>query len=235
MVYGQYLFASGADIQAIWVPRPATAGGSADPDASTLAAYGSTTFGPIGAPVLLARDHGARVGGLGLAGPLGGAAWNLEWVGMEAGSGTAPFWLANISNFTTLGTWNVNTYAEYYHNGLGVASSVPLDALPPRLSARMSYGQVFLPGPDFLGLGGQLEVSPTTTVTPSAIVSLDDGSALLTLAVDWSLSGNADLYLDLSGPVGGRGTEFGGRETSAGSGVYAATPRKAVLRYVRFF
>lgn len=235
MVYAQVLFDSGADIQAIWVPRPATAGGDIDPQASTWAAYGSAALGKLEAHLLAARDRGMGVTGLGLAGPLKGAAWNLEWVGLEAGGSVTPSWLANISNFATIGGKNVSYYAEVYHNGLGVAPNVALDALPADLANRMATGQVFFPGGDFLGLGAQVQMTDTTTVSPSVIVATGDGSALFSLGVDWSLGDNADLHLDLSAPSGGARTEFGGRETSAGSGIYAQTPRQAVLRYVRYF
>ena len=45
MIYGQILFDNGADVQAIWAPRPMIAGGDIDPDASTTAALASFFIG----------------------------------------------------------------------------------------------------------------------------------------------------------------------------------------------
>ncbi|NOX73340.1 MAG: hypothetical protein GXP03_06885, partial [Alphaproteobacteria bacterium] len=236
MIYGQVLFDSGADIQLIAVPRGAVLNGPILFSASTYALRGQFQLASLDASLMLARDRGDSVASVGLSGALGGASWNAEYVGWRLADGTAyPSYLFNISNFSTLGTLNISYFGEYFHNGFGVAAAVPLDALPASLSKRMSTGQVFLPGMDFLALGAALQVTPDLSVSPSALLSLDDRSALASLGVNYTLGDNTNFVVNYSQPFGPVGSEFGGRETSAGSGVYGMPPRSLSLQLVHFF
>ncbi|MBZ0128836.1 MAG: hypothetical protein K8F59_06950 [Rhodobacteraceae bacterium] len=236
MVYAQMLFDSGADIQAIAVPRGLAPGGPVDFAASTYAVRGQTALGSLDANLMLARDRGDSVGSFGLSGALGGASWNAEYVHWRLASGaTHPSWLFNIANYGTLGGWNVSYFAEYFHNGFGVDAGVPLDSLPASLTKRMSTGQVFLTGRDFLSLGGNVEMTADLSVAPNAIVSLADRSALAGFTVNYTLGDNTNLVFNFSQTFGADGTEFGGRETSAGSGIFASGGRSMVLQLVQFF
>ena len=236
MLYGQYLFDNGAEIQAIAVPRAETYGGAVTLDQSTLAIRGSTTLGSLDGALFHARDRGDRVAGLNLSGPLGGASWNAEYVHWQLADGTAhPSWLFNITNFGTLGDWNVSYFAEYFRNGFGVDASLPSDALPASLTKRMATGQVFFGGQDFLAPGGQLQVTADLSISPRAIFSLNDGSRLATVGVNYALGDNTDLAFDYFRPFGADGTDFGGRETSTGSGAFAGPSQSVTLRLVHFF
>lgn len=236
MVYGQLLLDSGADIQAIWVPRPAVAGGPVAFGASTLALRAQATLGPLDGALMLARDRGDGVAGLSLGGALGGASWNAEAVGWQLSSGSyRPVLLLNIANFGQIFGRNLSYFAEVLHSGFGVPASTPLDSLPADLSKRMSTGQLFFAGADFLTLGAQLEVTPDLSLAPNAIFSLNDGSAQATLSATWALGDSGSLVFSLSRPFGAPGTEFGGRETTAGSGIFATPATSATLKLVRFF
>ena len=236
MIYTQYLFDNGADIQAIVVPRAATPGGTIDLDSSTYAMRAQFQLASLDAGAMLARDRGDTVASAGLSGPLAGASWNAEYVNWTLENGDRhPSWLFNISNFGTLGEMNIAYFAEYFHNGFGVDSSVPLDSFPASLNKRMSTGQVFLPGVNFLALGANMQMTPDLSVSPNALISLDDRSALARLAVNYALSDNTNLVFNYSQPIGGAGTEFGGRETTAGSGIYATPARSATMQLVHFF
>jgi len=236
MLYGQYLLASGADIQAIWVPRPAVPGGAIDPNASTFALRGAFQAGALDLALMSARDRADLVASLALAGPLGDASWKAEYVGWQLASGAyRPSWLLNLSNFATIGTVNLSYFAEYFHNGFGVAPGTALDALAPDLLKRLGTGQVFLPGRDYLALGAALQLNPDLSMTPSALVSLNDSSALLSLGLDLSLGDNTNITFNLSQPTGATGTSFGGLETSAGSGIFAPPPRSVSLKMIHFF
>ena len=236
MIYAQYLFDSGADIQGIIVPRAPTLGGSVDLDFSTIAMRAQFQLASLDAGVMLARDRGDTVASVELSGPLAGASWNAEYVNWTLANGdTQPSWLFNISNFGTIGEMNIAYFAEYFHNGFGVDASVPLDSLPASLSKRMSTGQVFLPGVNFLALGANVQITPDLSITPNALISLGDRSALASLAVNYTLSDSTNLVFNYSQPIGATGTEFGGRETSAGSGIYATPARSTTLQLVQFF
>jgi hypothetical protein len=236
MAYGQVLFDSGADIQLIAVPRGATLGGPILFSASTYAMRGQFQLAGLDANLMLARDRGDSVASVGLSGALGGASWNAEYVGWRLSDGTSyPSYLFNITNFGTLGEMNISYFGEYFRNGFGVDASVPLDALPTSLTKRMSTGQVFLPGMNFLALGAALQVTPDLSVSPNALLSLDDRSALAGVAVNYTLGNNTNLVFNYSQPFGPVGTEFGGRETSAGSGIFATPAQAMTLQLVHFF
>jgi len=100
MLYGQWLFDSGADIQGVLVPRR-------DPVSSRLASSQSSAGikwhgfagqdGQLGIDLLLARDYRADVLGVGASGSWGGASWSAEVVPTRlAGNGTHTSLLANM-------------------------------------------------------------------------------------------------------------------------------------------
>jgi len=236
MLYGQYLFDNGADIEAVFVPRRKVAGGAFDFNSSTLALHSNILLGDLDGAILLARDRGDTVLNLSLGGPIGGAVWNAQigqWLLSDGGTPTT--FLANISSSGTFAGKNVTYFAEYFHNGFGVAPNTPLDALPMSLSSRLSTGQLFNAGRDFVALGGQINLTPDITVSPSVIASLNDASIFTAVQARWSLSDNADLTFSASTGFGALGSEFGGRETSAGSGVYVRPAGDASIKFTRYF
>jgi len=236
MLYGQYLFDNGNDLQAVFVPRRAVAGGPLDWQSSTLALRGALLLGELDGTVMLAQDHGDTLLNLGLGGPLGGAAWNVELGQWFLDDGSTPLnILANISNSGSIGDMNITYFAEYFHNGFGVDTATPLDALPASLASRLATGQLFNVGQDFLALGGQLSVNAALVLSPSIITSLNDGSVFAGLHGNISASDNFDISFGASKGFGANGTEFGGRETSAGSGVFVRAPVNVSLSLTRYF
>ncbi len=236
MVYGQYLFASGADIQVIAIPRRPSLGAPVSFSASTYAVRGHTTLGSLDSNLMLARDRGDTVGTIGLSGALGGASWNAEYIHWALGDGSsAPSWLFNISNFSTLGGHNISYFGEIYHNGFGVGGNVPLSSLPAALGKRMATGQVFVAGRDFLSLGARFEVNADISISPNAVISLNDHSALAGVSINYALGDNTNILFSYRQPIGATGTEFGGRETTTGSGIFATPAHQATLQLVRYF
>lgn len=59
-----------------------------------------------------------------------------------------------------------------------------------------------------------------TTVEPLLILNLNDSSGLLFLQGNYSLDQDMTLDFGASINLGGRGTEYGGIESAAGSGIY---------------
>ncbi len=236
MAYAQVLFDNGNDLEAVFVPRRAAAGGAMAWDQSTLALRSTLLLGDFDGTVLLARDHGDTLLNLGLGGPVGNAAWNVELGQWFLADGSTPLnILANISNSGTLGEMNITYFAEYFHSGFGVDTATPLDALPAALASRLSTGQLFNTGQDFLALGAQLGVLAAVTAAPSIITSLNDGSVFAAVQVGVSLSDSLDISLNASKGFGANGTEFGGQETSAGSGVYLRGAMSVGLSITRYF
>ncbi len=236
MAYAQVLFDNGNDLAAVFVPRRAVAGGALAWDQSTLALRSTLLLGDYDGTVLLARDHGDTLLNLGLGGPLGNAAWNVELGQWVLADGSKPMnILANISNSGALGDMNISYFAEYFHNGFGVDTATPLGALPPALATRLATGQLFNVGQDFLALGAQLGVSAGVTVSPSLISSLNDGSLFAAVQAGVSVRDNLDINFNASQGFGPNGTAFGGRETATGAGVYMRAPFHFGLNITRYF
>lgn len=236
MIYAQVLFDNGNDIEAVFVPRREVAGGPFAWAQSTLALRSSLLLGDYDGTVLLAQDHGDMLLNLGLGGPVGDAAWNVELGQWFLTGGETPLnVLANISNSGMLGEMNITYFAEYFHNGFGVDTATPFDELPDALAERIATGQLFNVGQDFLALGAQIGVAPGVTVSPSLITSLNDGSQFAAINAGVSVSDNLDISFNASKGFGADGSEFGGRETTAGSGIYVVAPLNVGLTITRYF
>ncbi len=211
MLYAQFLFGDGSDLQAIVVPRPIVKGGGPTMNASSFAAHFRTTISGLGTTFLLARDHGDWTLAAELSGPWAGATWNLELVPTFLRSGpTRLSALANISDATTLLDRNATIFAEYFHNGFGVTGTSAFATLPPDLIDRLSRGQVFNTRQNYLTSGLTLEWTPLLNLSPTLIADLDDGSVFLLAAATYSVSDDMTLIAGAQIPLGRHGSEFGG-------------------------
>src|SRR5579859_2433283 len=118
MVYAQWLYSDGSDLQFILVPRSAVQGERPTSDESSAALHLQVPLFDHETTWLIARDHGDWVGAVGINGALGGATWNLEWVPTFVAHGaTHVSYLANLSDATTLFERNATVFLEYFHNG----------------------------------------------------------------------------------------------------------------------
>jgi hypothetical protein len=237
MLYVQRLFADGSDLQLVVAPRPDAPGGQPTSDASSAALHYHATLFDHSVTLLLAGDHGDWVGGAGVNGALAGSTWNVELIPtFERQGGTRLSALANISDAVTLAGHNATVFAEYYRNGFGVAGG-PYDLadLPTDLKDRLARGQLFDTRRDYLAAGLTVEVTPLLTTTGTAIGGLDDRSAYLLAAANYSLSDNLTLVGGAQLAAGRRGSEFGGLPLTAAGGVLLAPPAQLYLQLRRYF
>ena len=237
MLYAQWLMPSGADLEAIAVPRRAMPGGSVSADASTFGLRWRGEIGAFGLEAIAARDRGETTAGLGLSGALGGASWNLELVPTWPAAGAARMSaLANISTSIPMAGGSALLSAEYFHNGFGTETAgLSLDALPPDLAARLQRGQLFTLGRDYLALGGSIPLSELTSLRLGSILNLGDGSSIHTLELNLSLSDNTALQIGARLPAGARGTEFGGLPLSGGTAPHLGPDRSIYLTLRQYF
>jgi hypothetical protein len=238
MVYVQRLFADGSDLQLIAVPRPPRAGAAVTADASSFAAHFHTTILGHQTTWLVARDHGDWTGAVGVSGPLGGAAWNVEVMPTAVKDGrTRVSGLVNISDAVTLLHRNATVFAEYFHNGFGVSGGAPFDVadLPADLRDRVARGQLFSLRRDYFAAGLTLEASPLLNISPTLILNLDDGSAFALLAATYSLADNLTLVAGAQAALGAAGTEFGGLPLSPANPLTVAAPSRLYLQLRRYF
>ncbi len=240
MLYGQWLFDSGADIQGVVAPRrdPLTRHVEADQSAAGLKWHGFFgTEQQNGYELMLARDYGSDVLGLALNGALDGATWTAQAVPTRLPGGSLhTSWLANVQYAWTCFSRNCSGYAEYFRNGFGVGGTDNTFAdLPMPLTERLARGESFTVSRDYLALGLTVEWAPLLNVKPLLITNRDDGSTMLVVQVVYSLGDNADLTLAAQSGLGPHGTEYGGLETAPGSRVYASPDRYLYARVAWYF
>jgi hypothetical protein len=240
MLYGQWLFDSGSDIQTVIVPRRDPNTGSVKNDQSAAGAKWHGFLGQdhvIGIDILMAQNYRAQVLGVSASGPLGGASWNLEALPAHTEDNTLVFsYLANTQYAWTWYEKNLNGFLEYFHNGYGVTKTGhALSDLPTSLTDRLSRGEVFTVSSNYLAAGVDLQWTPLLDLKPSLITNLDDGSLLLIGQAIYSLSQNTSLTAGYQYSLGSHRTEYGGLETAPGSGTYAAPARQAYLRFTWYF
>ncbi len=233
MLYGQYLFDSGNDLQLIMLPRRQPQSGQLRADQSTLALkyHGMDS----GLDLLAAAHYGQPRLGFGLSRSLGGAVGRLDLETSRRGGGG---WEASlVANLDYSWSWfghNVYGFGEYFHSGVGAADEAGYVTPKRELAARIARGELFTLGRDYLAAGLDAELTPLLHLKPTALANLADGSGVLqlNLAYDW----REDLQL-LAGaqlPWGGRGSEFGGVPV-AGTPWYAGGGRTLFLRLGWYF
>jgi hypothetical protein len=237
MVYTQWLFASGSDLQFIVVPRPDRPESPPSSDASSAALHFHGELVGHHTTWLLARDHGDWVGAVGVNGAAGGATWNVELVPTFLKSGgTRVSSVGNISDALTVAGRNATVYVEYFRNGFGAGSAmVSLASLPRELLDRLARGQVFDIRRDYVATGLTLEVNPLLTASPTLIVNLDDRSLFALLAGSYSVGDNLNLIGGIQVPLGRARAEFGGIPLAPGGQTLLAPPAQIYVQVRKYF
>ncbi len=146
MLYGQYLFRSGDDLQAMLVPRRDSDSGALRSDDSTLAVKYHATGS--GLDLLAAAHYGQPRVGAGISHSLGEAVGRLDFAASRRSTGS---WeLSLVANLDYSWVWlgsNVYGFAEYFHSGVGARSEGDYTAPDPELADRVARGEALHPGP----------------------------------------------------------------------------------------
>jgi len=236
MLYTQWLYRDGSDLQFILVPRPERAGVPPSTDASSAALHWHTAMLGHQFTWLLARDRGDWVAAIGVNGSLGGATWNIELLPTVVNGGpTRASALGNISDALTLAGRNATIFLEYFHNGFGAAGNLTVASLPPDLVERLARGQLFDTRRDYAAAGLTIEINPLLTASPTLILDLNDGSWFALGSATYSLADNLNLIGGLQVPVGPAGSEFGGIRRAPGSDALLAPPTQLYLQLRKYF
>ena len=231
MLYAQYLRDSGEDVQGAAVFRRDLLSGEVDSDKSTLAVKYHGFAGEAEYDVLVATSYDDTVVGFGGVRSIGGAVLQGDLVITDTAADTYVQLVTNLSYSWMWGDKNVSGVIEYYFNGFGQHDGQydPLSlAQNPDLLKRLSRGELFALGRNYLAGSVTIELSPLWTITPTMLTNIDDISSLFQLITQYSLGDNMVLLGSLNIPLGADGTEFGGIETgvpdsylSTDAGVFA--------------
>ena len=234
MLYGQWLFDSGDDLQAIILPRrdPVSHDVESDQGSFVLKYHGMKAG--IDYDLLAARHFDEPLFGIGLAKDWHGAVWRLDVSVTElSDGGHATSLVTNLDRSWTWLGYNVYGYIEYFRNGVGEAHE---NYTPPNtdLQERISRGELFTLGRDFLAAGMQIELTPLLKAFPSMIWNLNDESLFFQVRADYDWKENILIIGGINLPCGDRGTEFGGIRVGA-TDYFDAPGTEGYLRVSYFF
>jgi hypothetical protein len=237
MLYAQYLFEDGSDLQFVVVPRPTYQNGPPDSNESSFALHYHRAIGGFQTTWLLARDRRDVVAAIGVNGSLGGATWNVEVEPTFVRAGpTLMSAIANVSDATTLFGRDATLFAEYFRNGFGEsARHYDLIDLSQPLILRLFRGQMFVTGRDYLAAGSQLQWTPLLEIDPTLIVNLDDHSLYAIAEATYSLRENLNLVLGAQIPAGPERTEFGGVAFIGAASPFYEHPATMYVQLRRYF
>lgn len=205
------LLANGGDVQLLAVARRDEQGRRTGQAASTALKWHGFA-GQLEFDLLAAKHYRDQVFGAGFRFPVGVALMrsDLVFTRLRDGGWRLSGLLNADVSFVAAGR-NAYVFAEYFHNGFGVAKlPSTADQLPSPLAQRLSRGEVFNPMRDYLAVGGNLEWHPLINQALTLIGNLNDGSVLLQTSVTYERGDHQRLQLGIVTPLGQRGKEFGG-------------------------
>lgn len=210
MLYAQWLFAKGDDLQLITIPRRNTSG-MVDVAESSFAIKYRSRAGDRDTDILLARHYGENLVGVGTASDWGNAVVRGEFIASTSSTATVISGVANINYSWTWRKRNVSGFAEYFRNGFGIADTdYSTVATNTALISRINRGELFNVGRDYMVGGVTIGLTPRWQISPTLIWNLNDGSALWQIGASFDWKQNATILLGGIVPIGPQGTEFGG-------------------------
>ncbi|MEJ2383387.1 MAG: hypothetical protein P8Y54_03220, partial [Xanthomonadales bacterium] len=231
MLYGQYLFGTGDDLQGVAVVRRDPLTGEVESDQSSLAFKYHGFVGTNEFDLLAAEHYGDTLLGAGGTLALGGAVARGDVTWTRTATADVFSAVASLSYSWVWGGRNYNGVFELYRNGFGQADGAYGGddlARNPELLARLARGELYTLGRRYAAASLTIEVTPLFRLTPNVFVNLDDPSALAQLVFDYDWRQNLQVVAALNLPIGPNGSEYGGVETpvdgrylSTGAGVFA--------------
>jgi len=237
MLYTQYLFNSGNDIQAAAVVRREPVTGEIEQRQSSLAVKYHGFAGSREYDLLVAEHYGDTLFGLGLSADLGGAVWRGDLVWTDTADEQVFSAVAGVSYSGLAGGHNWTGFLEYFYNGFGQSdgdySGAGL-ATNPELLKRLARGELFNLGRHYLGASVTVEMTPLLKLTPNIFVNLHDPSALTQLLLNYDWKQNIQLLAALNIPLGTDGSEYGGTESTQAD-LYLSTDTSLFTQLTWYF
>jgi len=219
MLYTQYLFDSGNDVQAVWVGRRNDIGDTSSAVTSSAVKY-HLFAEDYEFDLLVAVHFDSPTIGLGGIANVGGSIWRGDMVMTDTDNGSFSSAVINFS-YSWIGMEkNMSGVLEYYHNGFGISNGDygPTSLLNNlELVQRLGRGEIFTLGKNYLAAALTIEMSPLWLFTPNVFVNLDDHSLMLQLLSQHDLQQDLQLLLALNLPFGSDGSEFGGIDSGVTS------------------
>lgn len=212
MLYAQHLFDNGDDLQMIWVARRNEQQQTSQ-DVNSLALKYHGFWGTNEYDLIVAEHYQDTIIGVGGSASVGGSVVRADWVMTDTDEKRFHNFVANISYSWVAWDKNISGSLEYFHNDFGLrGNAVSFAELSSNeaLLNRVSRGELFTLGRDYLAGSLVVEMAPLWLLTPNVFYSLTDNSALAQIVSQHDLTQNTQLVAALSVPLGPKETEFGG-------------------------
>ena len=212
MIYGQYLFDSGSDAQAVWVGRRDD-NGDINADVASSATKYHVFLDDYEIDILLAEHFDHRSLGLGGVANAGGSIWRGDIIATDVNNDNIVSAVINFSYSWVAWEKNISAVVEFYRNGFGIEDGDYSPAnlnLNPELLRRFERGELFTLGQYYLAAAATIELTPLWLFMPTVFINLDDDSTMLQLVSQHDMQQDLQLLLALNLPFGSDGSEFGG-------------------------
>jgi hypothetical protein len=215
MLYGQYLFSNGNDVQGVYVARR-----DDEHDVSAKVASAALKYhgwwGEQEWDLLVAEHFDESIVAFGSARDIGGAVWRGDVMAVDAIDDWTWSLVTNLSYSWRWWDKNISGVVEYYYNGFGETGdelSVMDLQSNPALTDRLARGELYTTGRQYVAGSLTIELTPLLNLRPGVFLNLSDQSNLWQLIVQYDPSQNIQVLGSLNLPVGSSGTEFGGLDT----------------------
>jgi hypothetical protein len=235
MLHAQWLAGTGADAQAIVVPRRDPITRDIESRESSYAVKFRARLGAFDLDLLAARHYEEDLAALGVVRSVGGAVWRLDMVHADlARGGGAWSYVSNLDYSWSWGGRHVYGYAEYFRSGVGESDAARYAAPNAPLAARIARGELYTLARDYLAAGLRVELTPLLNVFASVLRNLNDGSRFVQLRGVYDWRQDAQLLAGVNLPTGERGEEFGGIPSGV-PGAYLAAGKSVYLGAAYYF
>ena len=221
MAYLETFFKKGNDLQFIYVPRRDAKDGNIKFSESSIGfkyhffpnniGIDNIKFDNMEFDFMVAEHYEDTLAGIGYAGTLGNAVVRSDLIYTFAGGDTKKNFLNFIINIDYSWEWfkkNFYGFIEYYYSGLGV-DDYSKALTDPDLSERISRGELYGFGKNYLSSGIQIELNPLLNFNFTAIANLNDPSFLLQPGITWDAAQNIEITVSSNFTIGGKDDEYG--------------------------
>lgn len=220
LLYGQYLFNSGNDLQFLGMARR-NEQGELDNDESSLAGLYHQFLESGELSVLVARHYQNTIVGVGLSQSLGEALWQTDLTYTRTPNSEESFFsgVTNVSYSWVFNDTNMSGAIEYFYSGVGLPynnEGYQLNDLQnsPNLNERLARSELYTIGQHYLATSLLAEVHPLVNVNVNALVNLQDFSSSLQVLSTYDASDNLRLTAVIALPMGSYGSEYRGLSTA---------------------
>jgi hypothetical protein len=238
MLYLQWLFDDGDDLQTLLIPRRDVISGKVDSQDSALAAKMHWLQDAYELELLVARNYGDNLVGAGYTTELHENVVNANISLTDTADGTVFSTVINYNFSSVIRNRNLSGFIEFFYNGFGLSGgdhSLQDVINDEALYSRLLRGELFTTGRYYLAGSVSIEMTPLLQLNPTLFINLGDGSGMLQFIGSYSLAEDLDLLAGFNLPAGPDGSEYGGLYTAAAGGQLLTPANTLFARLAWYF